>query len=116
MTIEGKNYKLDFDGKDTLTMSGKLSAMPEEYEKIEVFFEQVLDAATAKTSHFVLDLRDLVFLNSSGIKSICVCLVMEADEIPGLHLKILCKKALTWQVETIPTFKDLMENLEIVFE
>ncbi len=41
---------------------------------------------------------------------------MDADDIEGLHLKILSSDAFTWQVETIPTFKDLMDNLEIVFE
>ncbi len=117
MAIEGKNYTVEFDGKETLILSGKLSAMPEEYEKIEGFFEKVLETISeAKQSHVVLDLRGLTFLNSSGIKSICVSLVMEADEIANLHLKILCRNSVTWQVETIPTFKDLMDNLEIVFE
>ncbi len=117
MNIEGKSYKVCFDGRGTLTMSGKLAAMPDEYEEIEDFFEKVLDAISeANITDLIFDLRDLTFLNSSGIKTICVSLVMEADDVEGLHLKILCRDTVTWQVETIPTFKDLMDNLEIVFE
>jgi len=117
MNIQGKNYKVNFDGKGTLSMSGKLAAMPDEYEKIEDFFESVIDAVSeANTMELVLDLRELIYLNSSGIKTLCVSLVMEADDAEGLYLKILCKNSLTWQVETLPTFKDLMDNLEIVFE
>ncbi len=117
MNIQGENYKINFDGSNLLTISGKLAAMPEEYEEIEDYFEKVFDAITkADTTQLILDLRDLIFLNSSGIKTICVSLVMEADDVEGLHLKILCSNSVTWQVETIPTFKDLMDNLEIVFE
>lgn len=118
MKIEGNNYRMDFDAEEgILTISGKLAAMPEEYEEIQRFFEQVLEIlSNASTKTLVLDLRDLIFLNSSGIKTICVSLVMDADDVEELHLKILCKNAITWQVETIPTFTDLMDNLEIVFE
>jgi len=117
MKIEGTDYKVEFDEWGTLAMSGKLSAMPEEYEMIEAFFEKVLDAVSeANIPELILDLRELVFLNSSGIKAICVSLVMEADEIDGLRMKIFCSNSLTWQVETLPTFTDLMDNLEIVFE
>lgn len=117
MKIEGKGYKVDFDSKGTLAMSGKLAAMPDEYEKIEAFFEKVLaEISKMNITELILDLRELTFLNSSGIKAVCVSLVMEADEAEGLHLKILCRDSLSWQVETIPTFKELMDNLEIVFE
>ncbi|MDM8516775.1 hypothetical protein QUF76_11295 [Desulfobacterales bacterium HSG16] len=122
MNIEGKGYKVNFDGKGKLAMSGKLAAMPEEYEKIEDFFEKVLDIMTESSkdktgsAELIFDLRDLTFLNSSGIKTICVSLVMEADDIEDLYMKILCSNSLTWQVETLPTFTDLMDNLEIIFE
>lgn len=117
MNIEGNSYLVKFDGKGTLTMSGKLAAMPEEYEEIEAYFEKVLVVLSDnKISELVLDLRTLSFLNSSGIKSLCVSLLMEADDVEGLHLTIRCSKSVTWQVETIPTLKELMDNLEIVFE
>ncbi len=117
MNIKGKSYQVSFDGENTLTISGKLAAMPREYDEIEKEFENLLATVSARTiPELILDLRTLSFLNSSGIKSICVSLVMEADEVEGLRLTILCNRSVTWQVETIPTFKELMDNLEIVFE
>lgn len=122
MNIQGNDYTINFDGGQTLAMSGKLAAMPEEYEEIEIFFENALAKmkhameAGQGASELIVDIRELTFLNSSGIKTICVSLVMEADDIQGLGLKLLCNHGLTWQVETIPTFKDLMDNLEIVFQ
>ncbi|MCP4119898.1 MAG: hypothetical protein GY737_31785 [Desulfobacteraceae bacterium] len=117
MEIEGNGYKVVFDGKGTLAISGKLAAMPEAYEEMELFFERVLYAVSeSNQTELILDLRQLVFLNSSGIKTVCVSLVMEADEVEGLHLRILCSNSLTWQVEAIPTFKELMADLEIIFE
>ncbi len=91
--------------------------MPEEYEEIEDFFETVINEVSEENlTELILDLRALTFLNSSGIKTICVSLVMEADDVEGLRMKILCSNSFTWQVETIPTFKDLIDNLDIVFE
>ncbi len=117
MQIIGNDYTIAFDSQKTLALSGKLTAMPEEYQKIEDFFEKVLDTISKNDNkELTLDLRELMFLNSSGIKSICISLVMEADDLDDFYLKILCKDSVTWQVETIPTFKDLMKNLEIVFE
>ena len=114
MNINGKEYKIEFDEKNNITMSGMLAAMPDEYEKIETFFEKIIEQSNKK--ELILDLRELSFLNSSGIKSICVALLMEIDEIEGFHLKVLGSTSTTWQVETIPTFEDLIDNLEIVLE
>ncbi len=121
MKIEGKTYILDFDGK-TLTMSGKISVMPEEYRKMDEFFEKVIQSVSESrkdengTAELIVDLRELIFLNSSGIKTLCVSLVMEADEVEGFGMKILCSRSLDWQVDAMPAFEDLMDNLEIVFE
>ncbi len=117
MDIEGKKYQVSFHGGGTLKMTGRLAAMPEEYKKIEEMFENVIEKISESgMTELLLDLRELVYLNSSGIKTVCVSLVMEADDVEGLHLKILCKESLTWQVESIPNFKGLMDNLEIIFE
>lgn len=117
MNVKKNSYQIHFDGNGTLTISGKLAAMPEEYKEIEDFFKNTLTSLSErKITELILDVRSLIYLNSSGIKTLCVSLVMEADDVEGLHLKILCRDSVTWQVETIPTFKALMGNLEIIFE
>ncbi len=88
--------------------------MPEEYEKIAQLFEKVLESATAEIT---LDIKELTYLNSSGMKAVCM-MILQAAEIKGLRMKILCSDYYTWQRETVPTFKDLMNDndMEIVFE
>jgi len=112
MNIEEDSYKLTYqDG--VISLSGKLSLMLEDYARLDAFFEEII---ASEPSFLVLDIRNLEYLNSSGIKTICVGLILEAADIEGLGMKILCSGQYTWQKETVPTFEDLMDDMEIVFE
>ncbi len=112
MNIKGENYQITYEDH-VIRLSGKLSLMLEDYGKIEEFFKNVLES---QPKELTLDIRELEYLNSSGIKTICVSLILEADDIEGLCMKIICSKKYTWQQETIPTFKDLMDEIEILFD
>ncbi len=112
MNIEGDGYKLTYQNS-VISISGKLSLMLEDYAELESFFEKIIES---KPSALLLDIRNLEYLNSSGIKTICVSLILEAADIDGLGMKILCSNNYTWQKETIPTFEGLMDDMEIVFE
>lgn len=112
MQLEGEEYKVTYHD-EVLTIAGKLSLMVDDYQELEDFFEKVIET---EPSTLTFDIRNLEYLNSSGIKTICVGLLLEADEIEDLHMKILCSNRFTWQKETVPTFEDLVENMEIEFE
>ncbi len=113
MNIEGEEAITMTYEDNIITIFGKLSLMLEDYDELEVFFEKVIET---EPSEITLDIRNLEYLNSSGIKTICVNLILEADDIEDLRMKVLCSNQYTWQKETIPTFEDLMDNMEIVFE
>jgi len=112
MNIKGESYQVTYEDH-VIRLSGKLSLMLEDYGKIEEFFQKIIEA---QPKELTLDIRKLEYLNSSGIKTICVSLILEADDIEGLCMKIICSNRYTWQLETIPTFKDLMDDIEILFE
>ncbi|MGE0087451.1 MAG: hypothetical protein AB7S75_23835 [Desulfococcaceae bacterium] len=112
MNIEGEGYRLTY-GDGVISISGKLSLMLEDYAQLEAVFEKII---ASKPSALVLDIRNLEYLNSSGIKTICVGLILEAADIDGLEMKILCSNQYTWQKETVPTFEDLMDDMKIIFE
>ena len=115
MKINKRSYQIEFDDNRTLRISGNLSLSPEEYEDVENFFERIIEIVSdEKITQLVLDLRYLNIINSSGIKTICV-LIIDADEIEGFPIKLLCKNDLVWQQETCPSFIKLMENIEIDF-
>lgn len=112
MKMEGDGYTVTYrDGR--VKISGKLSLMLEDYTALEEFFKTIIESGPPALT---LDLRTLEYLNSSGIKTICVGLILEAADVEGLQLKILCSNQYTWQKETIPTFAALMDNMEILFE
>ena len=112
MNIEGEDHKITYKN-GVIRIVGNLSLMTEDYEEIEVFFGKVVES---EPSELILDMRELEYLNSSGIKTICVGLLLEADDIEGLKMKILCSSQYTWHRETIPTFRDLMDEMEIIFD
>ena len=112
MKIEGEGHRVTYE-ENVITISGKLSLMLEDYEELEDFFEKVVES---EPPELTLDIRNLEYLNSSGIKTICVGLILEADDVENLRMRILCSERYTWQKETVPTFEDLMDDMEIVFE
>ena len=112
MKLEGEGYRITHENGE-IKLFGKLSLMAEDYEPIERFFEE---AVASGPSDFILDLRGLEYLNSAGIKTLCVNLILEAAEMDGTAMEIRCSSSFTWQKETIPTFEDLMDNMRIVFE
>ena len=112
MNINGNTYKAVYEN-GVIEISGKVSLMLEEYEELESFFENIVES---EPPALTLDIRNLEYLNSSGIKTICVALLLEAADIKDLKMKIQCSNQYTWQKETIPTFKDLMDEMEIMFE
>ncbi len=111
MTIRGENYEVTCQN-GVICISGKLSLMLEDYEELETLFEELIES---QPSEITLDIRNLEYLNSSGIKTICVGLLLEAADIEGLQMVILCSDRYTWQKETVPTFRDLMDDIKILF-
>ncbi len=112
MNIKEERYSIVYE-KNVIRISGKLSIMPEGYGRIEAFFKKVVES---EPTEITLDIRNLEYLNSSGIKALCIGLILESETRDGLCLNIRCSKQHRWQQETVPTFKDLIENLNIMFE
>lgn len=112
MEIKEERYRIGYE-QNVIEISGKLSIMSEGYERIEAFFKEVVGSGPAELT---LDIRNLEYLNSSGIKALCIGLILEIETRENLRLNIRCSKRHRWQQETVPTFKDLIGNLNIVFD
>lgn len=110
MRIERDGHTLTYES-DIIEIIGKFSIMPEEYGEIEDLFEEIIDTNPADLTP---DIKNPEYLNSSGIKT--NCLLPKAADIDGLKMKVLYSDRYTWQRETVPTFEELMDNMEIVFE
>jgi hypothetical protein len=112
MNISGESYNIRYENQ-VIEISGKLSIMPEGYENIEAFFRKIIDT---EPPELTLDIRNLEYLNSSGIKALCIGLILESETKENLCLNIRCSKRHRWQKETVPSFNGLIDNLKIVFE
>ena len=111
MKLSGEDYQISYRD-DVIHLSGKLSLMLEDYVDMERFFEKIVQS---RPKELTLDIQNLEYLNSSGIKVICVNLILEAADLDELKMTIKCSNRYTWQKETVPTFSDLMDDMEIVF-
>ncbi len=94
----------------TLDMRGK-----EGYRQIA----DLLDTAAgeiASGSSVTLDVKDLEFLNSSGITTIGGFIIKLRNK-GGIRLGVLCSHIHTWQARSMKGLEKLMpEGLEILFE
>ncbi len=116
MRIEDENYSVTYDeDKVTVTCAGFLSLRGKEgYKPIAEIFESAVNQSTAPGT-LVLDLRELEFLNSSGITTIGGFIIKVRDK-GEVGLRILCANEHSWQTRSIRGLQKLMDGVEVVFE
>jgi len=86
---------------NTLVFSGKLEQS--NYEKVDAFLRDIDQALTTPTC--VMDLTQLAFLNSSGIRSLATFMLGSPKQF---ELRI--HPTITWQQESIPVLTYLKPN------
>jgi hypothetical protein len=90
--------------KGALRLSGT-----EDYAPILAMLKETLVPAKEPV---VLDLRELEFLNSSGI-TMFSRYVIEARDCVGLHLHVLASEAVPWHVRSLRNLQRLMPSLTV---
>jgi hypothetical protein len=70
------------------------------------------ETLTSPAMPIVLDLRELDFLNSSGITMLSR-FVMEARDHPGIDLQVLASEAVPWHARSLRNLQRLMPGLSI---
>jgi hypothetical protein len=109
--IHGESFevRLEEDGvtvffKGALRLSGV-----EDYAPI---LEMLKEALTDPAAPVVLDLRELDFLNSSGI-TMFSRFVIEARDRVGVNLQFLASESVPWQARSLKNLQRLMPSLHI---
>ena len=112
-TIEGENYKVEYN-PDTATISIagslRLGGMGEYAPIIEV-----LSGALGGHANITLNLKQLEFLNSSGIAMLSK-FVIEARNKENVDLTILGSSAVPWQGKSLINLQRLMPKITLVVE
>jgi hypothetical protein len=111
-TIAGETYTVDLaEDSSTVVFKGalRLSGM-DEYAPILELLNRTLSNGAALVA---LDLRELEFLNSSGI-TMFSRFVIEARNRSHCNLLFLASEAIPWQTRSLRNLQRLMPSLNIV--
>ncbi|CAD5912255.1 hypothetical protein PCC9214_00116 [Planktothrix tepida] len=112
--IKGEDHIVQYDPESVMIcFQGELSlGGPVEYEPIKKLLEQVM---ATEPPLMTLDLRNLSFLNSSGI-SLLSKFVMGLRKKPQIQLIILGSKEVAWQDKSLQNLKKFLPSLELKVE
>lgn len=109
--IKGEDYIVQFDPSSTaVNFKGELSlGGPSEYEPITNLLN---DVAQTNPATITLDLRELAFLNSSGI-SMLSKFVMSLRKKKGIQLVVLGSNDMPWQGKSLQNLVRLLPGLKL---
>ena len=110
-TIKGESFGIQLeDGDSTVVFKGalRLSGM-EDYAPILDLLKSTL-AGPARP--IVIDVRELDFLNSSGI-TMFSRFVIEARDHVGIDLRFLASESIHWHARSLKNLQRLMPALEV---
>jgi len=83
-------------------------------EKYQPVMDVLLNAID-QSSHFTIDLRELEFLNSSGISMLSMFVVKVRDK-GNVDLVLKGSDKVLWQTKSLKNLQRLMPSLTLVFE
>lgn len=113
MEVKGEEYEVVYEPAVlTVTFKGELALMGiQEYPPIIALLDQSLVAAISHNpSQLTLDLRELKFLNSSGINVISK-FVIKVRQIGTVAITVRGSDTIPWQAKSLVNLKRLMPSL-----
>lgn len=112
--IKDSDYLIQYDSESTIvSFKGELSlGGPAEYEPIANLLHEVLEA---EPQVMTVNLRELEFLNSSGI-SMLSKFVLGLRKKKGIQLIILGSNDLPWQGKSLKNLEKLLPGLKLEIE
>ena len=116
--IQTPDFTVYFEASEqTVVLMGSLRLNAAlEYEPISALMTQALEALTAAGNpELILDLRELKFLNSSGI-NLLYQFVLKVRKHGGIGLKVLGSSKNAWQSKSLTNMTKFMPTLKIAID
>jgi hypothetical protein len=109
--IHGESFDIRLEEENsTILFKGALRLCgSEDYAPI---LDMLKGTLTGPATPIVLDLRELEFLNSSGITMLSR-FVMEARDRPGIDVQVLASETVPWHARSLRNLQRLMPALSI---
>ncbi len=113
MKLEKDKYTIEYVKKErTIVFKGILRLQSKEgYRNISELLSQAAHETTGLP--LILDMRSLVFLNSSGISSLSMFVLKMRKLDKEIH--ILGNSAIPWQTKSLKNFQKLYSKVDITF-
>lgn len=110
MNIVSADYQVHYDeASATVTCQGSFRLAGEEYLPV---LNLMLQAADARPALLTLDLRELQFLNSSGINTLSK-LILHVRKHNASQVKVLGSMRFPWQEKSLINLKRLLPALTL---
>ncbi len=112
--VKGEKYKVEYDQKTaTINFKGDISlGGPNDYAPIVNLLNE---AAKSTPPTLTLNLKGLIFLNSSGI-SMLSKFVLGFRKKKGIQLVVLGSKSMPWQAKSLKNLERLLPGLKLQVE
>lgn len=109
--IHGESFDIRLEEENsTVLFKGALRLCgTDDYAPI---LEMLKETLASPATPIVLDLRELDFLNSSGITMLSR-FVMEARDRPGIDVQVLASETVPWHARSLRNLQRLMPTLSI---
>ncbi|ACK64879.1 conserved hypothetical protein [Rippkaea orientalis PCC 8801] len=110
--IAGDDYTIKYDPEAVIVnFYGELAlGGPKDYQPITDFLNEIADSEPQKIT---LDVRELNFLNSSGI-SMLSKFVISFRRKENINLTVLGSNEVPWQGKSLSNLKKLLPSLELI--
>ena len=112
LEIKEEDFSVIFDpGTKAVTFSGsiRLQNLPA-YEPIKNLLKESRDQSA---DNLTLDMKDLHFLNSSGITTLSM-FVIETRNAGNPAIKVVGSNEITWQTKSLANLKKLWDDVELI--
>jgi len=109
--INGESFEIRLE-EDNSTLSFKGALRLSGVEDYAPILEMLKGTLINPAAPIVVDLRELDFLNSSGITMLSR-FVIEARDNTGIHLHFLASESIPWHARSLKNLQRLMPALEI---
>lgn len=110
-TINGDSYRVVLEGDARIAFTGALRLSgTEEYAPILELLKSTADGTTAGVT---VDLRELEFLNSSGITMLSRFVIYVRD-CTGITLEFLASATVAWHSRSLTNLQRLMPAVSVV--
>lgn len=109
--IKGEDYSVQYDADSvTVKFQGDLAlGSPKEYAPINGLLNEIADSGPEA---MILDLKELAFLNSSGI-SMLSKFVLGLRKKKDIQLVVLGSKSMPWQGKSLKNLQKFLPSLKL---